>query len=77
MLGECGLDRFTDTSIDQQMPCFIDQLVLAEKYNKPAKKSGVSDFFGILTFAANSFEIIPRIIFQITPILVLLLVYYY
>ena len=34
-LGECGLDKRIDMPLDQQMPVFEKQLLLAEKYRKP------------------------------------------
>jgi len=34
-IGECGLDKKIDVSIDNQKKVFIEQLKLAEKYNKP------------------------------------------
>lgn len=35
MIGECGLDRLSETIIAHQMPSFIEQVILAEKFNKP------------------------------------------
>lgn len=34
-LGECGLDKRIDTSLDVQTAVFVSQIKLAEKYNKP------------------------------------------
>lgn len=34
-VGECGLDRLIETEMSIQIACFQQQIVLAEKFNKP------------------------------------------
>lgn len=34
-LGECGLDKFSKSSIEKQTEVFSNQLLIAEKYSKP------------------------------------------
>lgn len=34
-IGECGIDRYIDTPVDQQEKLFIQQIELAEELNKP------------------------------------------
>ncbi len=50
-IGECGLDRAIARNFDNQYHAFIEQLKIAEKYDKPLIVHNVraySDFLGIL-----------------------------
>ncbi|MBK8806318.1 MAG: TatD family hydrolase [Bacteroidales bacterium] len=50
MVGECGLDRFHEIVINQQIPVFIEHLVLAQHYEKPVlihSVKAVSDIISI------------------------------
>lgn len=75
MLGECGLDRVADTTMDQQMPVFIEQLKLAEKYRKPVLLHCVRAYTDIISVRKKQKISVPFIFhsyhgnFQITDLL--------
>src|SRR5690554_1056972 len=65
-LGECGLDKRIETSIDVQKKVLIPQLLLAEKYKKPVILHCVAAFQEIIEIKKELKIEIPMIIHGFT-----------
>ncbi|HLW62359.1 MAG TPA: TatD family hydrolase [Flavobacterium sp.] len=65
-IGECGLDKRIETSIDVQKKVLIPQLLLAEKYKKPVILHCVAAFQEIIEIKKELKIEIPMIIHGFT-----------
>jgi len=61
-LGECGLDKRIEIPLEQQIPVFEKQLVLAEKYNKPVVIHCVAAFQEVIEIKKRLKISVPMII---------------
>lgn len=61
-LGECGLDKRSETSFEVQQSVFEKQLALAEKYNKPAVIHCVAAFQELIEIKKRLKISVPMII---------------
>lgn len=61
-LGECGLDKYSETSFDVQLSVLEKQLVLAEKYNKPVVIHCVAAFQELVQIKKRLKITVPMII---------------
>ncbi len=65
-LGECGLDKRIETSLELQKKVFIPQLLLAEKYKKPVLLHCVAAFQEIIEIKKELNLTVPLIIHGFT-----------
>jgi TatD DNase family protein len=61
-LGECGLDKRTDISMELQIQVFENQLLLAQKYNKPVILHCVAAFAETIEIKKRLKITVPMII---------------
>lgn len=61
-IGECGLDKRIETSLETQQKVLIPQLLLAEKYKKPVVLHCVSAYQEIIEIKKNLKLSVPMII---------------
>ena len=61
-LGECGLDKRSETSFDTQRSIFERQLLLAEKYNKPVVIHCVAAFQELIEIKKRLKVSVPMIV---------------
>lgn len=61
-IGECGLDKRIDISLDLQQVVFEKQLLLAQKYNKPVVIHCVADFQEMVEIKKRLHISVPMII---------------
>jgi len=61
-IGECGLDKRIETSIEDQKKALIPQLLLAEKYKKPVVLHCVSAYQEIIEIKKDLKLTVPMII---------------
>lgn len=61
-VGECGIDRSIETSIERQIDYFIPQIELAEKYSKPLILHAVRSYSDLLQIKKKRTGNIPWIL---------------
>jgi TatD DNase family protein len=61
-LGECGLDKRSETSFEKQIDIFEQQLLLAEKYRKPVVIHCVTAFQELIAIKKKLLISVPMIV---------------
>ena len=61
-VGECGIDRTLETSVEQQLAFFLPQLKLAEKFHKPVILHAVRSYSDLLRLKKECQSRIPWIL---------------
>ncbi|WP_163713932.1 TatD family hydrolase [Mangrovibacterium lignilyticum] len=61
-IGECGIDRTLETSVERQIDFFLPQLKLAEKQNKPLILHAVRSYSDLLQLKKQHTSNIPWIL---------------
>ena len=61
-IGECGLDRLLELPIDQQLPIFEAQVLLAERHNKPVIIHCVKAHYELIAWKKSRQTTVPLIV---------------